>query len=1283
LDIVPYLGTLRMVPCARGQAFSIPSGLIPFGREDSFLSEEPSSHQGTAALSFSRVLDATDQVESSHLCFALESEATYVDPLGDFFPDSQVQRGLELMFSVESLGLPEQESFSDIDQEKVRVFQESIILKDNKYYVELPWHMDKLSRVRSNHAISIRILDRVVRRLKKEGVYQQYLEVFHEQERDGTIEEIKVLPDQFEDYTWIPHRPVFKTDPTSTTKIRPVFNCSLKIGDSVSLNEAAYPGINLTSSMLNLLLSFRSNKHVLLADIKKAFLMIRLRLESDKNRFCFFLRDGDQLRCYRYTTIIFGFVSSPFILGCILKFHAARFPQDRCRSMMEERFYVDNLVMSDADPDVLTELYSTCRVRLQQGGFELRACNSNCNSLRDQMSRDGTLSTHGSRWEKVLGYCYAPLTEEMSVTPVKCDPCASTKRRILAEAAKVFDPLSLCLPVTLRGRVLVAKLWKEGLNWDEQIPDRFLPLWKALAQDLSGLSDVMFGRSVFQGGQGELFIFCDASTEAYGFAAYVVQHRHPRLVFAKAKVAPLKAKTLPTLELMAIYLALKCLPTILDGCKSLIATRLYVATDAQVVLSWILSQSMASKSIFARNRLKDVLQMKDQIAARYGLETNFRYIHTSQNPADLITRGMSLKRFKSVFNFWFSGPSWMEGGGTAWPVQNLSCLSRNSQQLASASVSVSMALEADCTPCVDFGRFSDFSFLLRVMTLVFLFINKLRGRSEEVGRKAMVFVIRTIQSQSYGTELDFLRNPARKLMPPLVHSLDLFLDQDSLIRSRGRMDKTPHLSFEVKNPILLGKGHLVTRLIIMDCHSRSAHLGVGSTLAELRRSGFWIPQGRQAVTKTLASCHLCRRYNSRPVLPSNSASLPVSRVEFTEPFKNTGVDFTGHFWIRRGSAEEKVYLLLFTCMAIRAIHVEVVPDMSMLSFVQALVRFTNLYGVPQTLYSDNARTFVGGGKLFTRLALFHEYQVRFASSNIKLRTIPLFSPWYGGVWERCIQTVKTCMYKTIGRGRVDYFSLLTIVSDVQRAVNNRPLTYWEFADRGLEAITPSMFLGLSKNTGLILRLQTDDLSTSAPPGRRKLVEAMERRNRWLEDFRRRWYEEYLLCLRERPQGRSQEPFLNRLKLNDIVLIKSPLKPRPFWILGSILELIRSDEDIIRSARVRQSDGAVVIHSLKHLYPLELSVSPEATEATGATAAPTSPPNVSNSLLEEEAAGLWLCPICNSAQGDENMIACDHCDEWFHFRCAGVEKVPPRRQKWYCAECAPRKRRRGRPSLLPG
>ena len=122
----------------------------------------------------------------------------------------------------------------------------------------------------------------------------------------------------------IPHCPVIKTDTNMTTKIRPVFNCSLKTNKAPFLNEAVYAGVNLMKDIIKLSIYFRSNKYTMLSDIKQAFLQIRLARETDNNRFCFFLHDEDRLVTYHYKIIV-GFNASPFILNYVLKYHAEKY----------------------------------------------------------------------------------------------------------------------------------------------------------------------------------------------------------------------------------------------------------------------------------------------------------------------------------------------------------------------------------------------------------------------------------------------------------------------------------------------------------------------------------------------------------------------------------------------------------------------------------------------------------------------------------------------------------------------------------------------------------------------------------------------------------------------------------------------------------------------------------------------------------------------------------------------------------------------------------------------
>ena len=164
----------------------------------------------------------------------------------------------------------------------------TVDFKNGCYYVDLPWNENRVNRVPSNFHVALKVLDRTMTSLRKNKLDEAYNEVFFQQESIGIIERLKIQPEEFGKFIWIPHRSVIKNTEQMTTKIRPVFNYSLKTHGNYSLNEAAYPGISLINNLIEILLKFKMIKFVMLGDVKKAFLMIRLKTERDKNRFCFF-----------------------------------------------------------------------------------------------------------------------------------------------------------------------------------------------------------------------------------------------------------------------------------------------------------------------------------------------------------------------------------------------------------------------------------------------------------------------------------------------------------------------------------------------------------------------------------------------------------------------------------------------------------------------------------------------------------------------------------------------------------------------------------------------------------------------------------------------------------------------------------------------------------------------------------------------------------------------------------------------------------------------------------
>ena len=1206
VDILQFIPNLHISKCMLGSAWSTPSGIVPFGNVLHFLHPNQvtpiSSHDlitERPALDYRNVVSSLNDTPVTHVNFVLSPKKSYFSPSESLFPDSSVEQGLENMFSLDSLGCHEESNQSQYDTIMIEEFQRGISFKDNRYHVSLPWKENLVEKVPSNHKVALSVLNRVVNNLEQKGSLAAYQEVFHNQLKDGIIEKIRVEPKDFDNYVWIPHRPIFKEEANVTTKIRPVFNCSLKIGNAPSLNEAAYAGLNLMGDIVKLSLYFRSNNTVLLSDIKQAFLQIMLAREEDKNRFCFFMKEGDELVAYRYRTIIFGFNASPFILNYVIKHHASQLCDDEFSKILKTNFYVDNLIVTGNSPEFLKNVYSECLDRMKQGGFCLRSWNSNNQELQTIMRKDESLASHGNNYEKVLGLKYFMESDCVQLSDSTLDPSTNTKRSILSQISKVFDPLGLFLPVTTKGKILMRELWSLKLSWDEPVPENLQREWSKHCSDLSQLSSIPLPRSCAnQDSNNSLCIFCDASKSSYGFAIYNVCNGSSQLMFAKSRVAPSKPKTLPMLELLGVYLALKCLPMVLDSFPSIKFQNVTVAVDSQIVLQWLLSESVTTKSIFTRNRIKDISVFLKTIVDDYGISINFKYVKSEDNPCDLITRGLSYTDFNKKLPFWLNGPKWLSTYQSSWPESDLGCLSAASkQQTQPAKITASFNTCVDplgVETLVDIQKYSDLNKLFRVTSYVLKAVNVIvRKTKEDTAQSAKLYWIKEMQKECFAQELAYLNNSDVKNpneVPTLVNNLDLFLDSKGVIRSRGRIGKTLKYDFDVLNPVLLAKDHRLTQLIVEFYHQKCKHLGIQTTLNTVRTSGFWIPRMRQVVKRILGLCMTCRRFNNLAFRYPKMTNLPKHRVNFIRPFQHTGIDFTGHLWVKNKKDENvKMYLLIFTCLNVRAIHIELVPDMSTHSFVLAFLRFVNIYGIPTHVYSDNAKSFVAGCQVLERALVCDEFKEHFQCYNVQHIRIPLYSAWVGATWERLIRTVKNCLYKTVGRATLTYFELLTVIGDVQAAINSRPLTY-RSSENNLEAITPSCFLRCNANSHLLLTQEEDcQLWDRDPPSRESFISTLSSRDEIFDHFRELWYENYLLSLRENCKNLHERNWENKISAGDVVLVKMLNKTRPYWLLGRVLELIVGHDGKVRSVKLKRGDGVIVHHSINHLYPMELSL----------------------------------------------------------------------------------------------
>ena len=268
-------------------------------------------------------------------------------------------------------------------------------------------------------------------------------------------------------------------------------------------------------------------------------------------------------------------------------------------------------------------------------------------------------------------------------------------------------------------------------------------------------------------------------------------------------------------------------------------------------------------------------------------------------------------------------------------------------------------------------------------------------------------------------------------------------------------------------------------------------------------------------------------------------------------------------------------MVLFTCASSRAVHLDLVPDTTCLAFVRSLKRFIGRYGISKLYISDNATCFVG-----PELTTFI-HQI-----NAVWQFILEASPWWGGFWERLVQSTKRCLRKTLGKSKLNYEELLTVIIEIEGVLNSRPLchTYDESID---EVITPSHLMFGRRLLSVFhddLQPENVDFSPATLTNRTKHI------NKLLSNFWNTWSKEYLIGLREFHKDHNRIPE-RQISLGEVVLVEDKL-PRNRWKMAVVTELYKGKDNYVRGCKLRTltrntSRISYLNRPVNKLYPLEI------------------------------------------------------------------------------------------------
>ncbi|XP_053391599.1 uncharacterized protein LOC128554344 [Mercenaria mercenaria] len=455
-------------------------------------------------------------------------------------------------------------------------------------------------------------------------------------------------------------------------------------------------------------------------------------------------------------------------------------------------------------------------------------------------------------------------------------------------------------------------------------------------------------------------------------------------------------------------------------------------------------------------------------------------------------------------------------------------------------------------------------------------------------------LLRDCQENAYPDELSYLKSPTSCIpRPTLVNQLQLFQDGNGLLRCGGRIQNAP-VAESTKFPYLLPKKHLLTRLIVQHAHEKYLHAGMNATVTNIRQK-YWILAIRQCVNAITRKCVTCRRVIGRPYSAPDPPQFPKIRVENAPPFTVTGVDFTGAIQTKNNTGTtSKAYICLFMCAATRAIHLEVVTDLSESTFMQALRRFVSRKSLPKVMVSDNATTYQSAAATSLR-KLFQSASVRTSLSEMgtEWRFIPKRAPWYGGFWERLIGLTKVTLKKIIGRADVTLETLQTITTEAECMINNRPLTHVPSSPDDPRPLTPAHLLYGRQTTSLPYSNDIDATNCDVTSDHTSLTMRARMQQTLIDHFRRRWMSEYLTALLEHHQ--KTECNAKTIKVGEVVLIHDD-SPRIRWKLGLVDELLTGMDGLTRAVKLRTTTG-VTSRPIVKLYPLEVGSVPATDDIT--------------------------------------------------------------------------------------
>ena len=1126
--------------------------------------------------------------------------------------NNDINRSLKRFWELESMGISDTECsvMSKEEERAVSEFKKGLKFAGQNYEVKLPWKQER-PELQDNYSQAVKRLEGVERRLKRDPEKAKaYMQAINQYVEKGFAEEVSsVRKEENMETRYLPHHAVFRND-KKTTKCRIVFDASATDNQGVSLNDCVIPGPALQPNLVSVLIRFRTHRVGLMADVEKMFLQVKLApRDQDVHRYLWRdLKSDEEPRTYRMTRLTFGVNCSPFLAIATVHSHAKKYTDSFPKAVNEilENMYVDDCLTGAETVENALSLQRELTEIMKSAGFNLTKWASSSNLVMENIDPEQRASSSliefgANEPLKALGVSWdlnSDCFKFVAPTEVLTAEEPTTKRRLLSLVSKVFDPLGMITPFTIRAKILLQELWQRGMDWDDRLDDDIKDEWSLWKAELSQLKDVTiprcFGTGADSSSHIDIYGFGDASPKAYGAAVYIritdkMGHTSSQLVISKSRVAPIKTVSLPRLELLAAVVNARLVKFVVEALRVQPHRTVYY-TDSMVALYWIKGNSSSWKP-FVANRVVEIQGICNPEC--------WKYCPSKENPADLLTRGMTCQDL-STCELWWNGPSWLSLPVQLHPTHLNPQVSEECEIERRATHSCATLVSR---PLLDMSRYGTWIKLKRVAAYVLKAAKllKTRSRSSETEptveelKEAELQCCRWAQQEVYREEYAQLKE--NRTLPNNSHilKLDPYYDSnDQLIKVGGRL-QFAKIAEEVKHSIVLPHGHQVVEKLILDTHKKLLHAGPETVLASLR-DRFWITQGRREVKGVIRRCVTCQKQKVQ-ACGQKMGPLPKERVSPSPPFTHVGVDFAGPLYVKEGPNVKKSYICVFTCASSRMVHLELTNSMSTDEFMQAFTRMTSRRGMCATIWSDNAKTFKTASDKIRKLYKHDNnsniesqsgwdmldqdrIKTEMASQGIKWKFITERSPWRGGWWERMVRAVKEPLRKVLGKALLTFSEMNTLLVQIEGTINTRPLTAVSDDQRDPLPITPA-HLAIGRPLNNIPDVTVEDFSKESSS---KIIERYLYLQRVFNCYWKRWEKEYLLRLTVRSKWRKE---VIPIQVGDIVLVSEDNVSRMKWPLARVEEVHPGKDSLIRTVTVRTQRG-LLNRPVQRLHKLEVN-----------------------------------------------------------------------------------------------